>query len=184
MTAANNWALRHSIGIAILLLVAASVALTLGFACAVPLAAFATISALLFSRRAAVVAILSVWLANQAVGFCVMNYPVDFRTIAWGLALGGIALASTGAAAVVLSRLRSPAGLGLALVAGFVVYQGAIIAILLATGGDISYFGFAGLSRIFAINAAAFAGFLAFRAIWSRTAAGRTFEAALSFNHA
>jgi hypothetical protein len=48
-----RWALRHSVGLAIAMLVGASVALTLGFACALPLAAFAAISGLMFDRRGA-----------------------------------------------------------------------------------------------------------------------------------
>ena len=80
MTMNDNWALRHSTGVAIILLTAASVVLTLGFACALPLAAFATISALLFKRGPAIAALLSVWLANQVIGFTCLHYPADFIT--------------------------------------------------------------------------------------------------------
>jgi hypothetical protein len=52
----------------IALLVAASVAFTLGFACATPLAAFAAIAALSMPRKDALLLIGLVWLANQAVG--------------------------------------------------------------------------------------------------------------------
>jgi hypothetical protein len=53
----------------IALLVAASVAFTLGFACATPLAAFAAIAALSMPRKDALLLIGLVWLANQAIGF-------------------------------------------------------------------------------------------------------------------
>ena len=53
----------------IALLVGASVAFTLGFACATSLAAFAAIAALSMPRKDALLLIGLVWLANQAVGF-------------------------------------------------------------------------------------------------------------------
>src|SRR3974390_2972523 len=115
MTTNDNWALRHSAGVAIVLLTAASAVLTLGFACAVPFAAFATISALLFNRSAAIATVLSVWFADQIIGFTCLHYPTDFSTFAWGAALGGIALLSLVAAAAVLARVHGFLGLNLGL---------------------------------------------------------------------
>ncbi|MDQ6867846.1 MAG: hypothetical protein M3178_05420 [Pseudomonadota bacterium] len=68
----------------IALLVGASVAFSLGFACAVPLAAFAAIAALTLSRRDAFALVGAVWLANQIAGFAVHHYPVTASTLAWG----------------------------------------------------------------------------------------------------
>jgi hypothetical protein len=184
MTTNDNWALRHAAGVAIILLTAASVVLTLGFACALPLAAFAAISALLFKRGAAIAALLSVWLANQVMGFACLHYPADFSTIAWGAALGGIGLVSLGAARVVLARLHGFAGLGMGFIAAFVVYEGSIYAASLASGADVSHFTLDGVTRILLINAAAFGCFAAFGALWLRTAFGRSFEASLAPRYA
>ncbi len=179
MSANANWALRHSIGVTIGFLVVASVALTFGYACAVPLAAFGAISALLFDRTYAVVSVLSVWAANQVIGFCYMHYPMEFSTLAWGVGLGVIGVASTFAAAAVLSRVASFTGVALSLIAAFAVYQGAIVAMIVATGGDLSMFTLNTLSDVFAINAVAFAVFAGCRAVWLRSAFGRTFAASL-----
>ncbi len=184
MTTNDNWALRHSTGVAIVLLAAASVVLTLGFACAVPFAAFATISALLLNRGEAIATILSVWLANQIIGFTFLHYPADFSTLAWGAALGAIALLSLGAAGAVLARVHGFPGLGLGLIAAFAVYEGSVYAACLASGTDVSHFTLDSVARIFLINAAAFGSFAAFRALWSRTAFGRDFEASLALRHA
>ena len=70
----------------IALLVVASVVFSLGFACAVPLAAFAAIAALTLSRRDAFALVGAVWLANQIAGFTLLHYPMDPSTFAWGAA--------------------------------------------------------------------------------------------------
>jgi hypothetical protein len=72
----------------IAVLVVASVVFSLGFACAVPIAAFAAIAALTLSRRDAFSLVGAVWLANQIAGFAVHHYPVTASTLAWGAGLG------------------------------------------------------------------------------------------------
>ena len=138
------------------LMLTASVALSFGFACALPLAAFATAAAVLIGPAAAVGAVLAVWLVNQAIGFACLGYPVDASTFAWGAALGVIALLSLGAAALVLARVRGIAGAGVAFVAAFVVYEGAVYAGCLVSNCGVSDFTPANVARIFLINAAAF----------------------------
>jgi len=59
----------------LVLLVCASVAFTLSFACATPFAAFSTAAALTLNRRDAMLLTGAVWLANQFVGFIVLRYP-------------------------------------------------------------------------------------------------------------
>jgi hypothetical protein len=151
------------------LMVAASVALTLGFACALPLAAFATIAAMLFGPVAAVGSILAIWLANQIVGFACLGYPTDTSTLAWGAGLGVIALLSLGAAVAVLARVRGVVGICAAFLAAFVAYQGAVAIGCLISGIDVAHFTLPVLARIFLINAATFGGFLALRALALRT---------------
>src|SRR5262249_2146204 len=57
------------------LLVAASVALTIGLKCATPLAAFGAAAACTLSRRDAYLLAGMVWLVNQAIGFAFLHYP-------------------------------------------------------------------------------------------------------------
>ena len=76
----------------IVLLVVASVVFSPGFACAVPIAAFAAIAALTLSRRDAFSLVGAAWLANQIAGFAVHHYPATASTLAWGAALGAVAL--------------------------------------------------------------------------------------------
>lgn len=166
------------------LMVAASVALTFGFACALPLAAFATMSAMLFGPAAAAGSILAVWLANQIVGFAWLGYPTDASTFAWGGALGVIALLSLGAAGAVLARVRGFLGIGASFLAAFVVYEGAVYAACLASGTGVSHFTVAVVTRIFLINAAAFGGFLALRALWLRSGLGHKRPETQALRHA
>jgi hypothetical protein len=90
----------------IALLAAASVAFTLGFACAAPLAAFAAIAALSMPRKDALLLIGLVWLANQAVGFSVLHYPWTADCFAWGIGLGIVALLATLGAAWTAERFN------------------------------------------------------------------------------
>jgi hypothetical protein len=138
------------------LLVLASVVFSLGFACAVPLAAFAALAALTLSRRDALLLVGAVWLANQIAGFTVLHYPLEPSAFAWGAALGAIALASTLAAQWVKGRVPLAGGV-VAFFAAFAVYEGSLVAISLAFGSGISNFTPSIVRRILAINFAAFA---------------------------
>ena len=171
-------------GAIVALLAASSVALTLGFACALPLAAFATISALLFRPGAAVGAVLAVWLANQIVGFGFLHYPTDASTIAWGFALGVIGLLSLGAAFLVLSRLGGFVGMLAGFLAAFVVYEGAIYIVCLASGTPLGSFTAAIMTRVFLINAASFAVLLAARELLARSGLGRRAQVPAALRHA
>ena len=171
-------------GAVVALMAASSVALTLGFACALPLAAFATISPTLFRPRAAVVAVITVWLMNQIVGFSLLHYPTDASTIAWGFALGAIGLLSLGAAYLVLLRLDGFVGILAGFLAAFVVYEGAIYIVCVASGTGVGSFTAPIVTRIFLINAASFGGLLAARELLARTPLGRRAEASASLSHA
>jgi hypothetical protein len=175
---------RRPASAVVALLAASSVALTLGFACALPLAAFAAISAILFQPRAAVGAVLAVWLANQIIGFSLLHYPTDASTIAWGFALGVIGLLSLGVAHLALSRLGGLVGSLASFLAAFVVYEGAIFIVCVASGTGVGSFTAPIVTRIFLINAAAFGGLLAARELLARTRLGRRTEARASLRHA
>jgi len=174
----------REMGAVVALLAASSVALTFGFACALPLAAFAAISALVFQSRAAVGAVLAVWLVNQIVGFSFLHYPTDPSTIAWGLALGVIGLLSLGTAFLVLSRLDGLVGILASFLAAFVVYEGAIYIACVASGTGVGSFTAPIVTRIFLINAASFGGLLAARELLARTGLRRRTEASAALHHA
>ncbi len=89
------------------LLIAASAVLTTVYSCITPFAAFAVIAVATFSRGQAVSCIVVVWLANQAVGFGMLNYPWTAKTFAWGVGIGGAAVIGTLAAQWTVGRLGS-----------------------------------------------------------------------------
>ena len=161
-----------------------SVMFTFGFACAVPLAGFATISAMSFDRRTALLATGGIWLANQAIGFGFMHYPIDGGTLAWGAALGAIALLSCEAAGLVTRRVAGVAGAGAAFLAAFFAYEGSLFVINAAIGQAVEHFAFPVVARIFLINACAFGGLWALKTIASSTSVGRRLTAGLSARHA
>lgn len=145
------------------LLVTASLGLTLGFACAVPFAAFASIAALTMPRRDALLAVGLVWLANQVVGFAVLHYPFDAETLAWGAALLGVALAAALSAHAFAARFLALPRLGLALLAflpAFAAYEGLLFIISMAAQSGVEDYTLAIVARILALNAAAFLGLL------------------------
>lgn len=146
------------------LLIGASVAFSLGLACATPFAAFGAAAALTSSRRDALILILSVWLANQLVGFTVLSYPWTASTFAWGAALGAAAVFATLACQWALKHLTETAravSFAATFSIAFVAYEAVLFAVAVALLGGTE--GFTGeiLGRIFAINAAAFTGLLA-----------------------
>jgi hypothetical protein len=148
-------------------LVVASVLFTFGFACALPFAGLAAFAALTFRRREALVATGAVWFANQAVGFGFLHYPTDSVTLAWGGALGVISLLSCEAAGSVTRRVEGKVGVGVAFLAAFIVYEGSLAAIDIATAQGLDHLTFDTVSRIFLINACAFGGLLALKALSS-----------------
>jgi hypothetical protein len=153
---------RHHVWLA--LLVGISIAFSLGLACATPFAAFAAAAALTFSRRDALVLILAVWLANQLIGFTMHGYPSTGSTFAWGLALGGSAVAATLAgqwAACRLADTGQAVSSAVTFLAAFVVYEGVLFTVAVALLGGTEDFTGAIISWIFAINAAALVGLFA-----------------------
>jgi hypothetical protein len=143
------------------LLLAASVGFTLGFACAVPFAAFGAIAALTLHRRDALLLTVALWLLNQIIGFTILQYPWDGMTLTWGIVLGGVAVLSTAAAqAVIRGRSGVPAWLT-SFAAAFIVYEGSLYLVSAGALGGTEDFTAEIVDRILAINAAAFAGLLA-----------------------
>jgi hypothetical protein len=144
-------------------LVAASIVLSLGFACAVPLAAFAAIAALTMNRRAAVLLVLAIVLANQGIGLGVLHYPAT--GLVWGAAFALVGVTGVFAAEWTyrsMAMARPAISYAAAFVAAFVVYEGGLFLITIAAAPeDLATYATPVVVRITAINAAAFVGLLA-----------------------
>jgi hypothetical protein len=152
---------RHVLWLAVL--VGASVAFTLGLACAVPLAAFAAAAALTLSRQDALVLVLAVWLANQLVGFTMLDYPWTASTFVWGAALGVVAILATLSAQWTVGHSmvagRSVSYMATFLVA-FAVYEATLFVISAMFLGGTEIYTAAIQGRILAVSAVAFVGLL------------------------
>ncbi len=141
-------------------LIVASFVFSLGFACAVPLAAFAAGAALTLQRRDALLVTVGVWLANQAVGFGLLHYPTDPTTLIWGVVLGVVTVAATAAAQMIAARLAHPLAAALAAFAGaFIVYEGGLFLAALRLGG-MDAFAPDIMIQVLGLNLAGFAGLL------------------------
>jgi hypothetical protein len=148
---------RHAVPWAAFL-VAASAIGSLVFACATPFAALAAVAAMTLPLRLAVMTSAGVWLANQAVGYGLLAYPVDASSLSWGLALGIASIAAAAAASAVLARLgeRPEAARWVAsFAAALLVHQAILFATSLLLGSGEGF------------TAAAVGGIATLNAIWT-----------------
>ncbi|HKH80960.1 MAG TPA: hypothetical protein VKA03_05010 [Methylovirgula sp.] len=144
-------------------LVAASVGFSLGFACAVPLAAFAAIAALTMHRGVALLLVLAVVLANQCVGLTALHYPFGPDTLAWAaaFALVGVLAVLAAESAYGSTALAHPiVAYAAAFLAAFAAYEGGFFLITILSSSGLEPYAAPVVLRIFAINAAAFLGLL------------------------
>jgi hypothetical protein len=152
---------RHTLWLTIL--VAASVAFSFGFACAVPFAAFGATVALTLERREGLLLTVVLWLANQVVGFTVLGYPWTASTFVWGAVLGVVAVLATIAAQSIARRLADRGTVIVVLatfVGAFIVYEGSLFVVSAVLLGGTENFIPEIVVRILEINGAAFAGLL------------------------
>lgn len=129
-------------------------------ACGGPFAAIAALGALALARRDAYLAGLLAWGAHQAVGFGLLGYPTDPRTLAWGVAIGLSALAAVWAARRTAARLAGASwpAIGIAaLVSALIAQQVTILASARVLGYHPAAFAPSVLFDIAWTNAAAFA---------------------------
>jgi hypothetical protein len=157
----SSLGLRHALWLA--LLVAASVVFTLGFACALPFAAFGAAAAMTLNVRDALLLSFAAWLTNQIVGFTSLGYPWDTDTFTWGIVLGAVAILATLAAQLAVRQLGGRGAVAVALAsfaAAFVAYEGALFLVSALWLGGIEDITAEIVVRILEINAAAFAGLL------------------------
>ncbi|MCC5999596.1 MAG: hypothetical protein JJU19_01865 [Pararhodobacter sp.] len=139
------------------LLVAVAILFSLALACGMPFAALGALAALTLAPRDALLLAGLGWLANQAIGFGLMGYPLDPRTLAWGIALGLSALAAVVAAGVARRLARSGMRVPLALGAAVIGQQGTVFAASLVLGASASAFAPPVLWMILWTNTLAFA---------------------------
>jgi len=159
-SASANWRRLVWLG----LLISASVAFSLGLACATPFAAFAAAAALTLPQRDALVLVTSVWFANQLVGFTVLHYPWTANTFAWGVALGIVAVLTTLASQWAVKRSAAAARVfssAVTFLVAFAVYEAALFALSVGLLGGAEVFTGAIQGRISVINVAGFIGLLA-----------------------
>ena len=144
-------------------LVAASVVLSLCFACAVPLAAFAALAAMTMNRRTGLFLILAVVLANQCVGFTVLHYPFGPDTLAWAAAfafVGVLAVLASGWAYRSTALVNPIVAYASAFLAAFAAYEGGLFLITVLSSNGLEPYAAPVVLRVFTINAAAFLGLL------------------------
>ena len=145
------------------LLVAASVAFTLGLACAMPFAAIGAATAMTLNRRDALILTAAAWLANQIVGFAFLSYPMTADTFTWGIVLGIVAVVTALAAVELTRRVVRQGTVIAALVSfagAFVVYEGGLFLVSATWLGGTEDFAPTIVAYILAINAAAFLGLM------------------------
>jgi hypothetical protein len=140
--------------------------------CLEPLVAVAVIAAGALPLGRALLLTAVVWLAAQAVGFGLHDYPRDAQTISWGVGLGIAALVSVGAAAAALAAFAGkPVWLraGAAFTAAFVADQIVVLGVeQVITGACEVRPGV--ISTVGLMNAAWLAGLLALDAALGRAA--------------
>ena len=138
-----------------------TVASTLAVACGTPFAALAALAALFLPRRDAFVLITVNWLANQAIGFGLLNYPLNWDCYRGGINLGIAALLSTTAALLAQGVVRNVAtavrAIGSFAVA-FIAYEGALF--LMSPARSSADFAAPVVLYIFYVNAVAFVALL------------------------
>jgi hypothetical protein len=120
------------------LLVTSCALASFAFACATPFAAFAVVAAAMLPLPRALLVVAGAWLINQGIGFGVHHYPIDAKTILWGVVIGVAALVATAASAAVLRALdRSSALLVLAVawICAYGAYELTLFAATPALGG-------------------------------------------------
>ncbi len=156
----------------IALLAAASLGFSLSFACAMPFAAIAGLTAACMNRRDAFLLTGLSWLTNQAVGYGILHYPTTWDSFAWGTMIGIAALAATQAAFSTQSLLRrahAALAAGAAFMAAFVAYEFLLYAATAFLPSGDEAFSMAVVLQILGINALAWAGLMALQKAGERS---------------
>jgi hypothetical protein len=143
------------------ILTVVTVASSLAVACGTPFAALAALAALFLPRRDALVLIAVNWGANQAIGFGLLHYPLNWDCYRGGIDLGIAAGLSTIAAMFahrVLARMATALRAIGSFAVAFVTYEAALFVI--SPMGSSADFAAPVVLYIFYVNAIAFVGLL------------------------
>lgn len=144
-----------------------SVVSSLTLACAMPFVALAALAGLTGTRREAVTITAAAWIANQLVGYGLLDYPRTWDSFGWGAALGIAAVAATLTARTVAASLAAqPRWLGwlAAFAAAFVLFEGPLVAATMVLPSGEEAFSLATVLYVLRINLVAF---LALAAAWA-----------------
>jgi hypothetical protein len=145
-------------------LIATTAVLTLVYTCVTPFAAFAAfaaIAAMTLSWRGALSCTVLVWLANQAMGFGLLNYPLTGKTVAWGVVIGGAAVIGVFAAQWSQRRLRAfgaPTRTLGSFAAAFALYELTLYVAAVSLLGGTGAFSVRIIAQVLVINAATLVG--------------------------
>ncbi len=132
------------------------------YACAAPFAAVATLAAAKMDRATGLAMVVVAWVANQIVGYALLDYPQTANSFAWGGAIG-IAAVSGYVAARSLTEVRANGmfALGIALLAAFVFYEAVLYTAGLVLDASDAAFSLEVVGRIFVINVVSFVALVA-----------------------
>lgn len=145
----------------VLIVTLSSVAFSFVFACATPFAALGALAGARMKTRPGLALIVAAWAANQIIGFAFLSYPRTSDSFGWGFAIGVAAFVATLAARQAAEVGRHPAISALfAFAAAFVVYEFVLFAATAILPSSAAAFSVPVISRILAINCAAFVGLL------------------------
>jgi hypothetical protein len=167
--AARRWAWIGLLG-------GASIGFSLVFACATPFVALVTLAALTMTRRDALIVAGAVWLANQAVGYGILDYPRTFDSYAWGVAIGLAALLALLAARAIGEQFerRGPiVTTGICFLSAFAVYELALYAASFWLSSSDAAFSWATVGYFLQVNALGFAGLIVLKLVAASVGLGR-----------
>ena len=163
------------------LLGSASIGFSLVFACAMPFVALVTLAALTMSRRDALIVTAAVWLANQAVGYAILDYPRTFDSYAWGVAIGIATLLALAVARAIGERFERSGpfvSTGLAFLSSFAVYELALYAASFVLASSDMAFSWATVGYILQVNALGLGSLIVFRLVAASVGLGTRAAAA------
>lgn len=147
------------------LIAALSVGGSYVYACAAPFAAVGALAARKMDRATGLTLVLLAWVANQIVGFGLLDYPQTANSFAWGGAIGLGAVAALFAARMVGNLgWGNVAATAASFAAAFIAYEATLYLASFGLGGSDA-FSFDIVTRILIINAVAFAAILALYAV-------------------
>lgn len=153
------------------ILIAAAILFSFALACGMPFAALGALGALTLAPRDAYLLAGLGWLANQAIGFGFLGYPLDAMKLAWGAALGLSALAAVGAAMLAVRTITGVASalqILLAFLAAWAAQQATVVAASFVLSSSASALSPSVLWFIFWTNALAFGLLLVAQALGTR----------------